>query len=236
MSNRYVDLNDAAGVLRWAEGISGNAASRFIHLVSVAEQVIDNSCGRTFGLDGAVSQRWYEVTWAGLEDGIEVDDTPHAEVTEVLLSGSHPDAATQGDQHTLTRDEWHAEPLARLRNGQEWPAESIRVVREAPVTSHWVSGLTHRFAPRAHGEYPYTQFPGRGGDVMGWLGVTAKWGWPAVPQPIIEATILLTNRLTARTDTPLGMSGGDEYGWSYVRKNDPDIADLLAPYRKLRLL
>lgn len=61
--------------------------------------------------------------------------------------------------------------------------------------------------------------------------VTADWGWPSVPVAIREATILMASRLFKRLDSPLGVAGFGELGAIMVRRLDPDVAAMVAPYR-----
>jgi len=60
--------------------------------------------------------------------------------------------------------------------------------------------------------------------------VTARWGWPAVPDAIREAAVLLASRQFKRYDSPLGVAGFGDLGAIIVRRIDPDVAVLLAPY------
>lgn len=60
--------------------------------------------------------------------------------------------------------------------------------------------------------------------------VTAAWGWPAVPDPIVEATLLLANRRWMRKNSPEGISGWATEGATRVSRFDPDIEDLVGPY------
>lgn len=60
--------------------------------------------------------------------------------------------------------------------------------------------------------------------------VTARWGWPAVPDDITEATLLLANRRFMRRDSPEGVAGRDTDGPIRVSRFDPDIEDLVGPY------
>lgn len=65
--------------------------------------------------------------------------------------------------------------------------------------------------------------------------VEATYGWPAVPEPIREATILQSSRLFTRLDSPLGVAGfGDMGAMRVSRFVDPDVEQLLAPYRRFR--
>lgn len=68
------------------------------------------------------------------------------------------------------------------------------------------------------------------------LRIAGVWGWPAVPQPVTEATILQTIRLFKRIDAPYGIVGSTDLGnIATIPRVDPDIAALLAPYRRMRL-
>lgn len=60
--------------------------------------------------------------------------------------------------------------------------------------------------------------------------VTAKWGWPAVPDEITMATLIQAARLFRRKDSPEGVLGNSEWGALRVSRVDPDVAALIAPY------
>ena len=62
------------------------------------------------------------------------------------------------------------------------------------------------------------------------IEVTAYWGWDAVPDDIREATILLAMRGFARLNAALGVVGFADMAIQ-VRAVDPDVRDLLNPYR-----
>lgn len=69
------------------------------------------------------------------------------------------------------------------------------------------------------------------------IKITGTWGWPAVPDAVNEACLLLTSRLFRRKDSPFGVTGGGEVGTQIVISGvDPDIQNLLAPYRKIGLI
>ncbi len=67
-----------------------------------------------------------------------------------------------------------------------------------------------------------------------WTGtharVTAEWGWPAVPDDIVQATLLLANRRFLRRDSPEGTAGWGSAGPVGVSRFDPDVEDLVQPY------
>ena len=62
--------------------------------------------------------------------------------------------------------------------------------------------------------------------------VTARWGWPAVPVAIKQATIILAGRYSKRGDSLLGVAGWGDLGAVMVRNVDPDVEQLIASYRR----
>lgn len=70
----------------------------------------------------------------------------------------------------------------------------------------------------------------------GWLGdatkvrVTARWGWPSVPDDVSQAAALLAARLYRRKDSPNGVLGSADWGAIRVSRFDPDVESLIAPY------
>ena len=60
--------------------------------------------------------------------------------------------------------------------------------------------------------------------------VTARWGWPAVPDEIQEATVLLALRLARRKDSPEGVLGSSEWGVVRLSRTDPDVGALVGPF------
>jgi len=59
---------------------------------------------------------------------------------------------------------------------------------------------------------------------------TAEWGWSAVPDDVREACVLLSMRQFARLNAALGVVGFADMAIT-VRAVDPDVRDLLAPYK-----
>jgi len=88
---------------------------------------------------------------------------------------------------------------------------------------------------------PYTRiravenylFPVEDGQAL--VKVTAIFGWASVPIAITQACIIQASRIFKRLDSPLGVAGfGDLGAISVTRDIDPDVAQLVAPYRRLR--
>lgn len=70
---------------------------------------------------------------------------------------------------------------------------------------------------------------------QGLIQVTGTWGWPTIPESVIESTLLITNRLLKRRGSPEGIAGIDEFGTVRISaREDPDVVRLLTPYRANR--
>lgn len=66
--------------------------------------------------------------------------------------------------------------------------------------------------------------------------VTGVFGWPAVPIAITQACVIQSSRFFKRLDSPLGIAGGygDMGAMRVSRYLDPDVEQLVAPYRSTR--
>jgi hypothetical protein len=99
----------------------------------------------------------------------------------------------------------------------------------------WTEGVDYQLEPlnaTVDGK-PYeviralrAQFPAHSGAVS----VTARFGWTAVPPEVVEAAVLLANRLIIRIrQAPLGVvtAGADVGVAMRIARTDPDLALLL---------
>jgi len=116
-------------------------------------------------------------------------------------------AVDYGDDGTfeqvLSATDYELEPVNGVVDGEAgWPYMAIRLV----------SGLTFPAYSRRKS-----------------VQVTAKWGWTAVPDPVVEATEVIAAELFKMGDAPLGVAGFGEFGVVRVRSN-PKAAEMLAPY------
>jgi hypothetical protein len=114
---------------------------------------------------------------------------------------------------TWTADDYQTEPLNGVVDGfSGWPITRIRAV-----------GVY---------EFPYDSDYG---DAT--VQVTGVWGWSAVPIAVKQATIIQAMRLFKRLDSPLGVISSPDTGFFRLSSRiDPDVAQLLNSYRKLRNL
>lgn len=65
--------------------------------------------------------------------------------------------------------------------------------------------------------------------------VTGRFGWPAVPDPVKQATMMIASRLLKRVrEAPFGVAGFGMDGVAVrVARQDPDVVELLAPYERM---
>ncbi|WIM97836.1 head-tail connector protein [Actinoplanes oblitus] len=79
---------------------------------------------------------------------------------------------------------------------------------------------------------PYTELRAGAGwlPATGRVRVTARWGWPTVPDEIAQACLLLAARFYRRKDSPQGVLGSAEWGVARVSRTDPDVEALIAPF------
>jgi hypothetical protein len=109
---------------------------------------------------------------------------------------------------TLAAIDFQLEPVNARSFGNDWPYTMIR--------------------PQEEGYWPTV-------DGRATVRVEGKFGWPAVPVAVREATILQASRLYTRLASPVGVvSFGDMGAIRVSRFVDPDVEMLLAPFRKAK--
>lgn len=59
--------------------------------------------------------------------------------------------------------------------------------------------------------------------------ITGTWGWPSVPPPVAQATLMLAARLFKSKDAPFGVAGVSDFGVVRIQ-TDPWLTELLRPY------
>ena len=65
--------------------------------------------------------------------------------------------------------------------------------------------------------------------------VTAKWGWTATPNTIVNATLLQASRFWHRIDAPFGIAGSADMGSELrlLSRVDPDVAVMVQSFKKM---
>lgn len=62
------------------------------------------------------------------------------------------------------------------------------------------------------------------------IQITARFGWPQVPDDVTEAALIQATRLYKRKDSPEGITGSAEWGVVRLSRRDPDVWNLIEPF------
>ncbi|WP_329615655.1 phage gp6-like head-tail connector protein [Streptomyces brevispora] len=150
------------------------------------------------GIDRATGRRFW------------LDDT--ATVRTFTLAGRVMCGA--GGERLLLDDMGDAPSVVETGSGASWTARTDydtapdnAIVRGRPITALLLASGRWGAGPRAR--------------------VTARWGWPTVPDEITEATLLQAARLYRRKDSPEGVTGSAEWGVVRLSRRDPDVWALI---------
>jgi hypothetical protein len=181
-----------------------------------------------------------------LKDALKISDTESdAALNRVLVSASRQIDAHTGRKFWLddTASARTYRPSRRVLATGEGQlvlvddiGDSTGLVVETGTTGSWTAVTDYETDPDnalARGE-PVTGLL----RLAWWFGgpslrlqVTARWGWPAVPAEVTEATIIQAARLYRRKDSPEGILGSAEWGTIHVSRIDPDVQALLKDLR-----
>ncbi len=108
---------------------------------------------------------------------------------------------------TWLSTDWELRPLNGRLNGVSWPYTEIRAVGNQTFPVSYA-------LQRAH------------------VQVSATWGWPSIPSPVVEAAKEITLDLFKAKDAPFGVAGTTEFGTVRVKSDIAALAAmLLRPYR-----
>jgi hypothetical protein len=115
---------------------------------------------------------------------------------------------------TWSAGDYQLEPLNGLAGGLETPFTRIRAI----------------------GDYLFPIWdPTSVNAIEATVQVTGTFGFATVPTAVRQACVFYSARLYKRNDSPLGSYGMGDLGVVHVRRIDPDIEALLAPFRKVRM-
>jgi hypothetical protein len=173
--------------------------------VGAASRLIDGYCNRRFWQSGTAEARIFQA-----------EDSFYCSIDDIAGTALTLKSSTQADgtfDLTWSRSDYQLEPLNGNLDGLTWSYDKIRAV----------------------GDYLFPTVNANYGE-QALVQVTAIFGWPSVPEPITQATIIQASRIFKRYDSPLGVAGFGDLGAIRVsRFLDPDMAQLVEPYRRMRI-
>ena len=173
--------------------------------VGAASRLIDGYCNRRFWQSGTAEARVFQAV-----------DSFYCSIDDIAGTALTLRSSTQADgtfDLTWKVSDYQLEPLNGNLDGLTWSYDKIRAV----------------------GDYLFPTVNANYGE-QALVQVTAIFGWPSVPEPITQATIIQASRIFKRYDSPLGVAGFGDLGAIRVsRFLDPDMAQLVEPYRRMRI-
>lgn len=105
-------------------------------------------------------------------------------------------------------DDYQLEPLNQELDGIPWAFTRIRAVKDY-------------------------LFPVLGLEAL--VKVTGVFGFPYLPIAVKQGTVIQASRIFKRLDSPLGVAGFGDMGAMRVSRDiDPDVAQLIMPYKRMR--
>jgi hypothetical protein len=106
---------------------------------------------------------------------------------------------------TLAVTDYQTEPLNQRVSGNAYPIYRLRMIGDylLPI---WGNQATVR--------------------------IQGVYGFTPVPIQVVQATIILASRYYKRLDSPLAVAGFGDMGAIRVGKVDPDVAQLVRPFKK----
>jgi len=173
--------------------------------VGAASRLIDGYCNRKFWQSGTAEARVFQA-----------EDSFYCSIDDIAGTALTLKTSTQADgtfDLTWKVSDYQLEPLNGNLDGLTWSYDKIRAV----------------------GDYLFPTVNNNYGE-QALVQVTAVFGWPSVPEPVTQATIIQASRIFKRYDSPLGVAGFGDLGAIRVsRFLDPDMAQLVEPYRRMRI-
>ena len=191
------------------------AALRIGTADTLDDDLIDNCVGAASRLiDGYCNRKFWQ---SGTASRVyQAEDSFYCSIDDIAGTAITLKTSSQADgtfDVTWKVSDFQLEPLNGNLDGLTWSYDKIRAV----------------------GDYLFPTVNANYGE-QALVQVTAVFGWPSVPEPVTQATIIQASRIFKRYDSPLGVAGFGDLGAIRVsRFLDPDMAQLVEPYRRMRI-
>jgi hypothetical protein len=182
--------------------------------LSASSRAVDKATGRQFGKADSPQTRTYPLRWSRTEGAHVADIDDLMDLTGLTFS-------TDDGTTTLDTDHYKLRPRNAIADGM--------VYTYVVVTSS-IRGCACGFGPGAG--FGFGSGFGFGPWCRRELTMTGLPGWNTFPDPVVEATLLQTSRLSVRRDSPYGVAGSPSDGSELrlLERLDPDIAPIIGSY------
>ncbi len=213
--NSYVTLEDEKDYLAIPPSSTAND-QKIINALNSASRSVDAYCQRRFWLDPTPVARTFVPQQGLLDLDLNQDDPLGSEIGNSAVTVATDPGGTGVYSQVWASSDFQLLPYnAPYAFGEARPWNALRAV--GGKTFPWLvnTWLTH----------------------LNRVQITARWGWPSVPENVRQATQIKAARLFSRKDSPQGVAGFGEFGVIRItQKDDPDVCILLETYRRLPVL
>lgn len=223
ITNGYCTEAEAIAALFQGTTPTANELAAIDLAVEAASRQIDQYCNRYFYLDGSTSARVFtpdSTYYCKIDD---VGDTTGMQVAvDVTGFGTYT--------LVFAANDYQLEPQNSLTQGRPYSAIRARRTHYFPVLGGGpfiASGQNTVYFPDFFI-----------GDLNWGIGiqtvqVTALWGWPSVPAPVKQATIIQASMLFKAPSAPFGVAGSVDVGQLRITQQlHPTAKALVEPYRR----
>jgi hypothetical protein len=169
---------------------------------TVASRAVEAICDRVFTDAGSVSARYFAPSD---QYHCPVDD--FNTVTGLIVATDDTYDGTFATTWTINTH-FVTQPRNARRGPLAWPFDTLES-----------TGSTYLFP-----------LPVRGRNET--VKVTARWGWTAAPDLIVQATYVAAAEIFKLKDAPFGHIGFDPSGFAMRIRENPKVKELLRPYMK----
>jgi len=177
-------------------------------ILGAASRMVDRYCDRQFNLAATESVRYFKSDYTDIWN-LKLDDFVQSSGFQITTDNSGTGTFTT----VWVSSDYELLPLNGLNpdTNEPWPVEEIHAVggNLFPIT-------------------PYRRY----GNVK----VNAQWGWPAVPEGVKQATLMLVAQYFKAKDVPLGVAGFSTFQSVIRVKGNVLVEPLICDYAKYEVL
>lgn len=184
--------------------------STLLLALNAASRQVEKYCGRQFNLDTGLSSRLYTPLGGDTYEMLRWCETDDFTTLQPITLQTDPGGNGDFEVTWSAPLDYELFPLNGIVDGEPgWPYSMIHAVGGV-----WFPLITFR----------------RKSTIM----LTAQFGWPAVPEPVKLATMMLAAQAFKMKDAPLGVAGFSQFNAAVRVRDNPVAEALISKYRTVR--